>query len=505
MPYCMYLRKSRKDLEAEARGEQETLARHRQLLTEFAAKNQLEITEVYAEVVSGDSIDARPQMQRLLIDVASGMWDGVLVVEIERLARGDTIDQGRVAKIFKDSGTKIITLLKTYDPENEYDEEYFEFSLFMSRREYKTITRRIQRGREASAREGKWIASGAPYGYERCKLPGEKGYSLRIIPEEADVVRIIFQMYAAGKSMYEISAELDRRGIPPRKTVHWSRYTVRDILSNPTYIGKLRWGRRKEQKHLQDGRTVKTRTPAEDYILVPGRHEAIIDEELYDEAQKRLAHNRKAPVAPTKLQNPVAGIIVCKKCGRLMTRLAPNSHCRYATLKCPNRYCNNVAAPIDLIEKEMLKILAGFCDDDFDWGSILPPLPSAADTGALVRQQEQLSKQRDRCYEMLEQGVYTVDVFRERIGKIDADLETMQNRLSDLEAANEQLQRANEARARFVPAVHHLLEVYDGADAAAKNAMLRELIESAEYEKKERNGRGSRNNCNFSLSLRPKI
>lgn len=505
MPYCMYLRKSRKDLEAEARGEQETLARHRQLLTEFAAKNQLEITEVYAEVVSGDSIDARPQMQRLLIDVASGMWDGVLVVEIERLARGDTIDQGRVAKIFKDSGTKIITLLKTYDPGNEYDEEYFEFSLFMSRREYKTITRRIQRGREASAREGKWIASDAPYGYERYKLPGEKGYSLRPVPKEAEVVRNIYQMYVDGKSMYEISAELDRLGIAPRRNTHWSRYSVRDILSNPTYTGMLRWGHRKESRQTQNGQTVKTRTPAENYILVPGRHEAIIEEGTYQRAQKRLGLNKKAPVAPTKLQNPVAGIIVCKKCGRLMTRLAPNSHCRYATLKCPNRYCSNVAAPIDLVEKEMLNILSGFCADDFDWSSILPPLPTVSDTGVLVRQQEQLSRQRDRCFEMLEQGVYTIDVFRERIAKIDTERNELNAKLNALEAANEQLRLANEARSRFVPAVRQLLEVYDSLDASAKNGLLRELIEYADYEKNERNGRGSRNNCNFALSLRPKI
>ena len=147
--YCIYLRKSRADTEAEARGEGETLTRHYNMLMELAKKQKLNIVKIYKEIVSGDSIAARPQMQTLLADVTEGDYAGVLVVEIERLARGDTIDQGIVAQAFRESSTKIVTPNKTYDPDNEFDEEYFEFSLFMSRREYKTINRRMQAGRLA--------------------------------------------------------------------------------------------------------------------------------------------------------------------------------------------------------------------------------------------------------------------------------------------------------------------------------------------------------------------
>lgn len=83
----MYLRKSRADLEAEAHGEGETLLRHEKMLLELANKQKLNIKEIYREVVSGETIEARPEMQRLLEDVALGNWVGVLVVEIERLAR----------------------------------------------------------------------------------------------------------------------------------------------------------------------------------------------------------------------------------------------------------------------------------------------------------------------------------------------------------------------------------------------------------------------------------
>ena len=151
-PYCIYLRKSREDRETEKYENVDTLDRHRKILLKFAEEHNMPIGKIYEEVVSGETIEERQVMQQVLRDV-----EGVLVMEVERLARGDTSDQGVVARVFKYSSTKIVTPVKTYDPNNEFDEEYFEFGLFMSRREYKTINRRLQRGREISAQEGKFV------------------------------------------------------------------------------------------------------------------------------------------------------------------------------------------------------------------------------------------------------------------------------------------------------------------------------------------------------------
>ena len=123
MQYCLYLRKSRANLEAESHGDGETLARHEKLLLELAKRGNYNVTQIYREIVSGETLAARPVMQQLLSEVEQGVWTGVLVVEIERLARGDTIDQGIVAQAFKYSNTLIITPTKVYDPNNEFDEE----------------------------------------------------------------------------------------------------------------------------------------------------------------------------------------------------------------------------------------------------------------------------------------------------------------------------------------------------------------------------------------------
>jgi len=193
--YAIYLRKSRQDIETEGKNKDimETLVRHEKILLDIAKRNNYKIGKIYKEVVSGDTIEARPEVQKLLEDVKLGKWKGVLVVEIERLARGETMDQGIVANAFKISNTKIITPMKIYDPNDEFDEEYFEFGLFMSRREYKTIKRRLERGRISSVTEGKYVGSIAPFGYDRVKLKGQKGYTLEP-NSEAEVVKLIFKL-----------------------------------------------------------------------------------------------------------------------------------------------------------------------------------------------------------------------------------------------------------------------------------------------------------------------
>ena len=142
--WATYIRKSRTDLEAEARGEGETLARHRKILTDLAHSRGLIIGEEYAEIVSGDSLANRPQMLRLLDDLSAGKWAGVLCMAIDRLGRGDSIDQGTILRVFQLSGAKIVTPSHVYDFTNgSYDAESAEIEQFLARFELKAIKRRM--------------------------------------------------------------------------------------------------------------------------------------------------------------------------------------------------------------------------------------------------------------------------------------------------------------------------------------------------------------------------
>ena len=120
MSYAIYLRKSRKDEEAEMQGAGETLARHRATLFGIAQQRGYDIGRVYCEIGSGDSIASRPVVQELLDDVQAGMWQGVLVYDIARLARGDTMDQGRVAETFRYSTHSDLLLNLRSPPRSEF-------------------------------------------------------------------------------------------------------------------------------------------------------------------------------------------------------------------------------------------------------------------------------------------------------------------------------------------------------------------------------------------------
>lgn len=523
--YCIYLRKSRKDLEAEAHGEGETLARHRKILLDLAKAKNLAIEKIYEEIVSGETIASRPKMQELLSDVENGMWTGVLVVEVERLARGDTIDQGIVAQAFKCSDTKIVTPSKTYDPNNEFDEEYFEFGLFMSRREYKTINRRLQRGRAVSAQEGKFVGSIAPYGYERCKIPNDKGYTLKIVPEQAEIVKLIFNWYVNGTAddsgnirrmgLQQIARKLNEMGVPPYRHEYWQKETLRGIIDNPVYMGKIRWGWRKCRKRSENGKTIVSRPKNydEDCIIADGLHEAIVDEEIFKKAQEIIANLPPPPVGYKKeLKNPLSGIIICQKCGRRMVVRKATTPNKPDYLVCHARSCDNVSAPLHLVEERLLDILRQWVSDyDVKWKKQEPNIESSAKAlkSSLLQTEKNISrleKQLGSLHDLLEQGVYSIDTFLDRSKNISERLEKAKTEREEIHSKLEVAEEDTIKRQEFIPKVKHLLDVYDSiSSAAGKNELLREVLEKAVYLKERSGACKGVSPDDFTLTAFPRI
>ncbi len=518
MPYCIYLRKSRADSDAEARGEEETLARHERALLELARNRQLDITQIYREVVSGETISARPAMQRLLAEVEDGQWEGVLVMEVERLARGDTIDQGIVSRAFTVSHTRIVTPSKTYDPCNEFDSEYFEFGLFMSRREYQTIRRRLNRGREASVREGKYVGNVPPYGYRRVRLTHEKGFVLEPEPTEAPAIPLIFDWYVHGVPDGEggtdrigyskIAHRLDALHYPTRSGKPWSACSVSDILGNPVYAGYVIWGRRRSVRRIQAGTVVSSRPFSEEYLKVPGRHEPLVGETLFEQAQALMRLNPPRPIsAAGTIANSMAGLLVCSLCGRHMVRRPPGDRNPADTVMCPNPHCPTVSAPIALVESRMLYGLEKWarqnCNSAQDGEKEQNLLESLEAQIARLRQEKAAcARQRTRIHELLEQGVYTVEVFLERSRALTVKAGKLEQ---DLTAADAELQAVYARRERKPDLAHIVLETlrtyYSVTSAKARNDLLKEILEKVTYSKTERARRGG-NPDTFRLVIR---
>lgn len=508
MAYATYLRKSREDIQAERSGMGDTLARHRRTLRELAERQQLQVGAIYEEVVSGDSIAARPQMQRLLQEVQEGCWEGVLVMEIERLARGDTMDQGLVANAFKYSGTKIITPSKTYDPNSDIDEEYFEFSLFMSRREYKTINRRLKAGSAASRREGKFTSSIPPFGYDRQKLRGEKGWILA--PNaDADTVRMIFRMYLhESRSMTEISKHLNALGIKTARGANWGESSVSTILRNPHYAGYTANGFRPAVKKIVNGEVHRSRPRNRDLQLYDGRHEALVSREDFEAVKRKLALNRRPPVPKIYgAENPLMGLLYCDQCGKRLQR-RPFNHGSGAAMICPTRGCPTVMHDMAEVEEMVIDHLKKWLRDlEADSNASAHIAPNLADLRAHLDRVgsdlQKLAARESRTYLFLEDGTYTPEEFKSRRTAILSEREAL---TQEQQAVREELaaaERALESHERLAPAIRHVLDVYwDTERKDERNRLLKTIIRRIDYHKTIKITRASRD-TDLDLTLHP--
>ena len=496
--YVKYLRKSRFDRDYAELSIEETLKRHEAILDKLARDRGYHIAKTYYEVVSGESIVARPEIQKMLEEVSAGCYTGVLVIDVERLARGNGADQAYISQVFQFSGTKIITPLKVYDPSNEFDEEYFEFGLFMSRREYKTINRRLTRGRDSSASEGKYIGSIPPYGYQRVKLEHEKGYTLEPHPEESEVVKKIFELYTNYSGTKVIANYLNDREVPTRHGGLWSYATISNIITNPVYMGKIRRGWSRQIKSIENGvvkRRIRRHKKMEEYSVYDGLHEALISEEQFLLAQEIRAENATCVKVKKQfeLKNTFAGLIFCGICGsRIGRTTATKARGGQARLRCVNgRNCHNVSADYEQVEQVILSALRTWLDGyrvKIDTVGFSEEIAQCkAQIAKDKREQEKLTAQLDHAFDLVEQGVYSLEVFQERRAKLEVMLDEVRRQVSRQEEALKKLEDNNRAQSDFVPRTEALLESYDSMTNRERNDLLKAVLYKIEY-KKEASG-----------------
>lgn len=524
MPYCGYLRKSRMDMEAEQQGAGETLARHRKALIALALRHGHVIDKFYEEVVSGDSIAARVQMQQLLADVQAGLWDGVYVYEIERLARGDTIDQGIVAQTFQYSSTLIYTPMRTFDPASEADSEYFEFGLFMSRREYKTTRRRLMAGRDASHAEGKYLGSRRPFGYNRVKLKGEKGWSLEIIPEEAAYIRWAADVYLNGAEKTDpetgeitrvpagahyIADHFNALGLRTTCGNQWTPGSVRQLLKSPVIAGKVQWYKYETKIQMVDGQRKKVRLPSDKHSVVEGRHQAILDEETCTRLSAAF-RSHKAPVSDKKkITCALSGIVKCAICGKAMVRTPMYKHLAGIDyLKCSTVKCPTSSAPLEDVEALIVSTLREWIQwaDEDKWPADMRSTGNDLQEdvrAAAMRQLEELEKRRLRLMELLEQEVYDIPTYTARnqllsneIDRLNAALDAMPPPVKDKRSTIQAL----------LPQLRTVLQAYSpDLSPAARNRLLRTVIDKVVYSKTRRCFRNEKPIDFVELEIYPKI
>lgn len=319
-----YLRKSQSD--DPLMTVEEVLQKHENILDEWAMRHlgaKVPEENKFREIVSGETISERPEINKVLRLIESPKYKAVKVVEPQRLTRGDLEDIGRLMKLFKLTNTYVITPERVYDLRDEYDWNAFEAELKRGNDYLRYFKKIQQRGMLESVKAGNYVGSTPPYGFDKIKIKeGKKECpTLKENPEQAEVVRMIFDMYAnQGLGRIVICSRLNEMGLKSSTGGFWDPTSIREILRNVHYIGKVRWNFRKNISVVENGEIKKKRPESSlsEYMVFEGKHDGIVPQELFDKAQERMGRNPRVK-KNAKIRNPFAGLLYCKNCNRTMS------------------------------------------------------------------------------------------------------------------------------------------------------------------------------------------
>ena len=368
-----YLRKSRSD--DPSLTVEEVLEKHEGLLNEWIERNldaPIPPENIYREVVSGETINSRPEFKKLLKRMESPKIKAVLIVECQRLGRPDLEEIGKLSKLFRFSETVIITPQRMFDLSDEWDREQFEREL-MRGNDYLEYTKKIlTRGKQISLQSGNYINGVTPYGYERDWITDGKRQcpTLAIVEEEAKVVRMIFDWYVNEElGATKICQRLNTMGIKARKGGPWKKSSIVNMLKNEHYIGKVVIRKHIKVNTVEDSEIVTQCVFNKDFETIDGKHPAIIDEVTFHKANNKI-HKYPSVKPSATLQNPFASILKCE-CGKVMIRRKNRNTFRYL---CDEQiFCGNASvSEKDLKEavisklKDNLENLSAQIPDDKD-------------------------------------------------------------------------------------------------------------------------------------------
>ena len=354
---------------------EEVLEKHGRMLDEYANRHlggSIPEKNKYKEVGSGESIDSRPEMLRLLKAVENPSIKAILVVDVQRLSRGDLEDAGRLIKILRYTNTYVITPYKIYDLRDEYDRDAFERELKKGN-EYLEYFKKIQRrGTIDSVAAGNYVGSVAPFGFDRLPIKDGKKECFTLIEnkEQANIVRLIFEWYCNEDiGATAICRRLEAMNIKTNSGgTKWRPSIIFAMLENVHYIGYVRWNWRKTIKVIEDQKVKETRPKAkvDEYLLYKGKHKGIISEELFQKAQEIRGRRHRAPIN-LSLKNPLSGILYCK-CGAKMgynTYVTNGVEIAPPKLKCNNQvYCKSGSADFNEVFEDICATLED-CIEDF--------------------------------------------------------------------------------------------------------------------------------------------
>ncbi|WP_338631020.1 recombinase family protein [Clostridium baratii] len=391
------------------------------LLREYCEKQEWEIYRTYSDRgISGKDIKHRPELKQMLKDSEENKFDMVLVWKINRLSR-KLADILKMVEIFEKNNVTFKSYSEPFETNTPAGKMQFQMMALIGEFERGTIAQNVKMGMLARAREGKWCGNRV-LGYDIVPVEGSlnkkrKETRLVINEKEAESIRLIFNEYSNGKGYKAITSKLNRLGYKTKKGNNFSVGSIRDILTNPVYIGKVRYNVR------QDWSEKRRKNINPNPIIVDGIHEPIISIEIWDKVQKIMESKKGKPKRIYDGEYPLTGILKCPVCGagmvimRTTNKLVDGTKKRIAYYACGNwknkgtAVCNSNAIRVDKA-------------NEYVFGKISELLSNEKMIKAIVNN---INKTRRN----------NVEPSKERLEKIDKEIQKLKNKKHKLLEAYE--------------------------------------------------------------------
>jgi site-specific DNA recombinase len=410
-----------------------SIVEQERLLTEWCSKMDYIVTKCYSDRgISGKAINNRPALKELLKDAEEKKFDMVLVWKINRISRKLT-HVLEIAETLEMNNIAFKSYSEEFDNSTPAGKMQFQMMALVGEFERGTIAQNVKMGMIAKSKAGEWCG-GQVLGYDLVPLEKQQGAKrtktvLTINEREAESVRFIFNEYANGKGYKAITNQLNKLGYKTKKGNNFSVGSIRDILTNPVYIGKIRYNVR------QNWSEKRRRNINANPIITDGIHKSIIDEKLWDKVQAILDSKKGKPSRIYDGEYPLTGILRCPKCGagmvimRTTNTLKDGSKRRIAYYACGNwknkgiAICNSNSIRVDKANEYVFSKLSELLSNDKMVKTIVDNVnkerirkvnPAKKDLSKIDNELEKLDKKRAKLFEAYEDEIITKEEFKLR-------------------------------------------------------------------------------------------
>ena len=472
----LYIRLSKED---ESEGQSESVTNQLSLLTAFAKEHKLCVFDTYIDDGwSGTNFD-RPAFQHMIADIEAKKVNMVITKDLSRLGRDYIMTGHYMERYFPENRVRYISLLDGIDTGIESTaNDITPFRAIMNDMYAKDISKKIKSVKHDKQCKGLFIGGKPLYGY----IMAEEKNKIVIDEEAAPMVRRIFGMALEGLSCHQIAARLNVEKVPTPATYAglnqgrtgpyagmWSSERISDMLQNETYIGNMVQGRSKKINY-KSKKCV--RQPRENWIVVEGTHEPLIDRDTFDKVQQLLG-SRKTTRSRT-YDFLLKGLIYCHECGYPLAVInRPNARgedCLYFVCRTYQRFtkagvCTCHSIKEQTVTQAVIEKVREVCENYVRTEELLPTAEKAVEeanqansqekeAAALKAKIESLTAHLDRMYMDRLSGILEEQDFERIYQRAKQEREALEQKLSGLEAPTyepeKQKKLARELVNRFV-------------------------------------------------------